>query len=204
MNDIKASISGEPTLVIFDDFIGSSSLKGIGDLFTVDARHMNMSLVCLTQRLFVNEETFRQIFQSYEYFVIFTNPRNISEIKALAQHMTPGNLILVYIYMEAKKLPFSYLFINMTQKCEPNVKFFSNLFYNLHSYVPDWKSGQEALMEEYTNNNLQPYVKNYLISSNTQTPYHFKRETEPITNSMYYQKDTQTDPVNMSSNYSNT
>ena len=58
VDDIKSTVSGQPILVIFDDLIGSSSLKSIANLFTVDARHMNM---------------------------------------------TPGNLLLVQIYMEAKK-----------------------------------------------------------------------------------------------------
>ena len=71
VNDIKSSVSGEPTLIIFDDLIGSSSLKEIANLFTVDARHMNMSLVFLTQRMFVNDESFRQISQNCYYFVLF-------------------------------------------------------------------------------------------------------------------------------------
>ena len=54
VHDIKSNVTGEPTLIIFDDLIGSSSLKEIANLFTVDARHMNMSLVFLTQRMFVN------------------------------------------------------------------------------------------------------------------------------------------------------
>ena len=103
VNDIKSSVSGQPMLVIFDDLIGSSSLKVKADLFTVDARHMNMSLVFLTQRMFVNNEAFRQISQNCDYFVIFKNPRNSSEIRTLAQQMTPGNHILVQIYMEATK-----------------------------------------------------------------------------------------------------
>merc|ERR1712025_883326 len=128
VNDIKASISGEPILVIFDDLIGSSSLKDIADLFTVDARHMNISLVFLTQRMFVNDESFRQISQNCDYFCIFKNPRNSSEIRTLAQQMTPGNMILVQIYMDATKGPFSYLFINLTQECDERFKYLSHLF----------------------------------------------------------------------------
>ena len=37
--------------------------------------------------------------------------------QALAQHMTPGNIILVNIYLEATKWPFSYIFIDLTQEC---------------------------------------------------------------------------------------
>ena len=78
--------------------------------------------------MFVNCEHFRQISQNCDYFAIFKNPRNSSEIRTLAQQMTPGNLILVQIYMEATKMPFSYLFINLTQECDPRVKYLSNLF----------------------------------------------------------------------------
>ena len=45
VDDITSNVSGEPILVIFDDLIGSSSLKDIDHLFTIDRRHMNMSLV---------------------------------------------------------------------------------------------------------------------------------------------------------------
>ena len=42
---VKTCATGQPMLVIFDDLIGSSSLKSIANIFTVDARHMNMSRV---------------------------------------------------------------------------------------------------------------------------------------------------------------
>merc|ERR1712081_87381 len=96
VNNIKSSVTGESMLVIFDDLIGSTSLKNIANIFTVDARHMNMSLVFLTQRMFVNGESFRQISQNCNYFCIFKNPRNSSEIRT---QITPGNNILVQIYM---------------------------------------------------------------------------------------------------------
>lgn len=48
VDDIKAYATNQPMHVIFDDLIGSSSLKMIANLFTVDARHMNMSMVFLT------------------------------------------------------------------------------------------------------------------------------------------------------------
>ena len=109
VNNTKPCVTGEPMLVIFVNSLGSSSLKNIAHLFTVDARHMNISLVFLTQRMFVNDESFRQIYQNCYYFSIFKNLRNLSEIRTLAQQMTPGNMILVQIYMEATKGLFSYL-----------------------------------------------------------------------------------------------
>ena len=61
VDKIKEYATGVPMLVVFDDMINSASLGDLAPLFTVDARHMNMSLVFLTQRMFVNDEHFRQI-----------------------------------------------------------------------------------------------------------------------------------------------
>ena len=128
IDKIKEYATGVPILIVFDDMINSSSLSDLASLFTVDARHMNMSLVFLTQRMFVNDEHFRQISQNCDYFIIFKNPRNSSEIRTLAQQITPGSLHLINMYIEATKEPFSYLFINLTQECPPEVKYLSQFF----------------------------------------------------------------------------
>ena len=128
VDKIKEYATGSPILVVFDDMINSSSLSELAPLFTVDARHMNMSLVFLTQRMFVNDEYFRQISQNCDYFIIFKNPRNSSEIRTLAQQITPGSLHLINMYIEATKEPFSYLFINLTQECPPEIKYLSQFF----------------------------------------------------------------------------
>ena len=128
VENIKMYATGQSILVVFDDMINSKSLNTLAPLFTVDGRHMNMSLVFLTQRMFVNDEYFRQISQNSDYFIIFKNPRNSSEIRTLAQQITPGSLHLIKIYIEATKDPFSYLFINLTQECEPKVKYLSQIF----------------------------------------------------------------------------
>ena len=130
INQIQNYARGQPVFVIFDDLINSKSLPEIAKLFTVDGRHMNMSMAFLTQRMFVNNEHFRQISQNCDYFCVFKNPRNSSEIRTLAQQLTPGSLDLIDIYTEATKSknPFSYLFINLTQECQPQVKYLSSLF----------------------------------------------------------------------------
>ena len=64
-------------------------------------------------------------------------------LKTLETHlkqMTPGNLILVDIYLEATKQPFSYLFINLSQECHPDVKYLSNLFNGIQTYIPMGKT----------------------------------------------------------------
>jgi len=130
VDKIKGYARGEPLLIIFDDLINSKSLPNIAPMFNVDGRHLNISLIFLSQRLFVNDEHFRQISQNCDYFVLFKNPRNSSEIRTLANQMTPSTLHLVNIYLEATRNPFSYLLINLTQEASKETKYLSELFTN--------------------------------------------------------------------------
>ena len=133
MHEIRKISLGQRIFIIFNDMINSKSLPDIATLFTVDARHMNISMAFLTQRMFVNNEYFRQISQNSDYFCIFKNPRNCSEIRTLAQQLTPGSLDLIEIYKKATENPFSYLFINLTQECNSDVKYLSHIFDENHS-----------------------------------------------------------------------
>ena len=92
MDRIKENLFGNSTLLIFDDLPHSKSLKEISTLFIVDARHQNLSLIFLTQKMFVNNEYFQQISQNSDYFRIFKIPPNSTEIRTLAQQITPGYL----------------------------------------------------------------------------------------------------------------
>ena len=125
---IKDQVSGQHSLIIFDDLINSKSLKNIAQLFVVDGRHMNLSLVFLSQRIFVNDEYFRQISGNCDYFCVFKNPRKVNEIRELAKQLTPGTLELLNIYGLATKEPYSYLLINLTQECPEILKYTSHIF----------------------------------------------------------------------------
>jgi len=140
LEQIKTHATGEPVFIIFDDMLNSNSLPDIAHLFTVDGRHMNLSMAFLTQRMFVNNEHFRQISQNCDYFCLFKNPRNSAEVRTLAHQLTPGRLDLIQIYNQATEAPFSYLFINLTQNCPPEVKYISNIFEddNVKAYILDY------------------------------------------------------------------
>ena len=144
---IKNLAYGETSLIIFDDLINSKNLEEISNLFVVDGRHSNYSLIFTSQRMFVNNEYFRQISNNCDYIVVFKNPRNYSEIRTLAQQLTPIGLDLLDIYTKATKDPFSYLLINLTQECNEDLKFISHLFdydHYVKSYV---KKGQRCTTE---------------------------------------------------------
>lgn len=115
-------------LVIFDDMMNSQNLKTVAQLFTVHGRHLDLSLAFLSQRLFKNDEFFRQISQNSDYMIIFKNPRNTREIRTLAGQITSRSLELVNIYHHATRYPYSYLFINLTQEVIPQLQYLTKLF----------------------------------------------------------------------------
>ena len=128
-----------PALVIFDDMLNSTNLKAVAQLFTVFGRHLNLCLAFLTQRLFNNNDFFRQISQNSDYIGVFKNPRNSREIRTLASQITPKTLELLNIYQKATKDPYSYVLINLTQEGPPQLKYISNVFSKSHIvdvYVP--------------------------------------------------------------------
>ena len=136
---------GESSLIIFDDLINSKCLEDIANLFVVDGRHSNYSMIYLSQRMFVNNDYFRQISNNCDYLVIFRNPRNYSEIRILAQQITPINLDLIQIYSKACKSPFSYLFINLTQECDERVKYLSHIF-DSDNYLKCYIDSKESII----------------------------------------------------------
>ena len=128
-----------PALVIFDDMLNSTNLKAVAQLFTVFGRHLDLCLAFLTQRLFNNNEFFRQISQNSDYIGVFKNPRNSKEIRTLASQITPKTLELLNIYQKATRDPYSYVLINLTQEGLPQLKYISNVFSKNHIvnvYVP--------------------------------------------------------------------
>jgi len=145
---IKEQVSGQPTLIVFDDLINSKSLKNIAELFVVDGRHLNMSLIFLSQRLFVNDEYFRQISGNCDYFCVFKNPRKVNEVRELAKQLTPGTLELLNIYALATKEPYSYLFINLTQECHESLKYTSHLFDYDH-YIKIYLENQPKVQHKW-------------------------------------------------------
>ena len=123
---------GTSALIIFDDMINSTNLKSVAQIFTVHGRHLNLSLAFLSQRLFNNNEHFRQISQNSDYMCIFKNPRNSLDIQNLANQITPKSRELIHIYRRATIQPYSYIFINLTQEAVPQLKFINNIFSSDH------------------------------------------------------------------------
>ena len=152
--------NGEPMLIIFDDCINSLQLSEISDFFLVDGRHRKLSCIFISQKIFINNDNFREISQNSDYFVIFKNPRNIQEIRMLNGQMSPtGNELLSY-YKLATSDPFSYLFINLTQECKNEVKYLSHMFNDIHR-VTAYLNNTSKKLTDGENDGFTHYNKMY-------------------------------------------
>lgn len=113
LDDIDSSIVN---LVIFDDLM-DECLKSekVQKLFTKDSHHLNTSVIFVSQNLYAQGKHARTIALNSHYFILFKNPRDLSQIGTLGRQMYPGaSKFLVSAYRDATETnKFGYLFIDL-------------------------------------------------------------------------------------------
>lgn len=109
---VEPYTTGNGSLIIFDDSM--SELKpGFEKIFTVLGHHTNCSLIYISQNIFFNNKTFRNISLNFGYIVKMRNKRDLSQIRYLAQQLCPGNTnFIIKAYYDATFRPYSYLFVD--------------------------------------------------------------------------------------------
>lgn len=111
-------------LVILDDQmskIGDS--KDLGRLFTEGSHHRNLSIIYIVQNLFDKGKSQRTVSLNSQYFVLFKNPRDTSQIQVLARQMFPKNTkFLVGSFIDATTKPYGYLFIDLRPETEDELR----------------------------------------------------------------------------------
>ena len=124
--------SYEPNLIVLDDQMSSCDLnqkKQTVKLFTQGSHHRNLTVIHIVQNLFDQGSWSRTVSLNSQYIVVFKNPRDSAQINYLAQQAYPReSKFLVESYLDATRLPHSYLVINLTQECEQWMRVCSNIF----------------------------------------------------------------------------
>ena len=101
----------------------------IENLFT-NGRHLNLSIVFVSQNLFYNGKKCRTISLNSTYIVVFKNPRDQSQIRHLACQMFPSKPKFPQVaYEEETKDPYRYLFLDFHPNLQDFVEIFSNMTY---------------------------------------------------------------------------
>lgn len=130
---IEKLTENKRSLLVLDDMLSSGNLKYFVKLFTVQARHNNMSVIFLSQLMFsggILGESLRVISINTDYLVILKNNRNLKQISTLAQQISPGNYkTIVSIYEAATRAEgYSYLLLDLTHSCPAELRYRSHLF----------------------------------------------------------------------------
>lgn len=118
-----------PTLIVLDDLMDSAYSTKVSELFTKGSHHRNISLVLITQNLFHQGPSSRDISLNSKYIVVFKNPRDKTQIVHLARQVYPENISSFHkTYLEACKDPHSYLFLDLTQSINDLLRFRTKIF----------------------------------------------------------------------------
>jgi len=119
---------GNGSLIIFDDTL-SDIRPGFEKIFQVLGHHTNCSLIYISQNLFYNSKTFRNLSLQLDYIVLMRNQRDASQIRSLATQLCPGNpQYIMEAYHEATQQPFSYLFVDCGANSKKELRLRSNIF----------------------------------------------------------------------------
>ena len=98
-----------PTLFVIDDAMAEKNVdKKMDKIYTI-SRHMDASIIFLSQNFFHNN--MRTISRNSCYFVFMENERDQGQMSTLAHQL--DRKVLVPAYKDATRTPFSYLFIDI-------------------------------------------------------------------------------------------
>jgi hypothetical protein len=124
-------------LIILDDLMTEcASNVTILNLFTVDSHHKNISTFLISQNLFAQGKHSRTISLNCNYMIVFDNPRDRSQILYLARQMYPTNSqYLIECFEDATSKTHGYLFIDLTQSTNNNLRIQSNILDNENRIV---------------------------------------------------------------------
>ena len=116
------------SLIIFDDTL-TDIKPGFEKIFQVLGHHTKCSLIYLSQNLFYNSKTFRNLSLQLDYIVLMRNQRDASQIRTLAIQLCPGNSeYIIEAYREATKQPFTYIFVDCNANSPSQLRLRSNIF----------------------------------------------------------------------------
>jgi hypothetical protein len=118
----------EKHLIILDDLMDETDHR-IASLFTKKSHHRHISVMYIVQNLFHRGRHHRTISLNAHYMVVFKNPRDVSQIMALAHQMYPHRTkYFLEAYTAATAQPHGYMVIDMKQETPDILRLRSHIF----------------------------------------------------------------------------
>lgn len=127
-------------LIIIDDLMDKvvDSLD-MSLLFTQGCHHKNISVIFITQNLYLKGKHSRTISLNTQYIVLFRSLRDVSQISVLGKQLFPGKAkLLTQVYEDVMKQPYAYLIIDNSPHGDPRYRLRTHIFEdeNPTIYVP--------------------------------------------------------------------
>jgi hypothetical protein len=112
------------SLIVLDDLMSeANSSNHITNLITRAIHHKGLTVIMLTQNMYSDNNNNRTRNLNTHYLITFKNPRNKLQIGTLQRQMYPGNKnILLSAYEDATKQAYGYLFIDLHQTTNDNLR----------------------------------------------------------------------------------
>ena len=120
----------ENTLIVLDDLQTEASKNAqVCALFT-RGRHLNFSVIYLSQNLFHQGKYSRDMTLNLDYIVLLKNPRDLSQIKTLGQQMYPHSKhFLPWAYNDAvNNEEYSHLVLDLKPYTDNSLRVRSKIF----------------------------------------------------------------------------
>ena len=112
----NSSGNAHHTLVIVDDLTSKDDIRTITRIFTEGSHHQNMSIVFISQNLFMKDPNYRLISLNAHYLVVFKNPRDMSQVSALSRQVFPSKpKFLTAVYNNETQAKHSYIVLDFKQ-----------------------------------------------------------------------------------------
>lgn len=122
-------------LVVLDDQMENEELHrksgaaALAKFFTQGSHHRNLTIVYIVQNLFHQSRAMRTVSLNTHYQVLFKNPRDKTQVRALAMQMYPSYpQFLTSAYEDATSRSYGYLIIDLRPDTPDNLRLRTNEF----------------------------------------------------------------------------
>jgi len=118
------SANGEACLVILEHLLNDVYSKQVCELFTRGSHHRNVSVILITQTLFLQGRCCRDSSLNAHYTVALKDVRDKKHFTYLASEVYPEDSIGQYnAYLDATQEPHGFLLFDLTQETNDGLRF---------------------------------------------------------------------------------
>jgi hypothetical protein len=120
------------SIIVLDDLMQEAKdHAGVTNLFTKLVHHNNLFVINITQNFFLRSNDTRTRRLNSQYLVLFKNPSDATQIAVIGRQMYPHHpTFLSHAYNNATKHPHGYIFIDLRQETEDELRIRSHVLQN--------------------------------------------------------------------------